>query len=120
MILFQSEIYWWYFPWISYVVSVSNIHGNNPYEIWRLLAGKSVTHLPRKCIDYMAPTLSLYIHCRHFSLPTIFDFGDKYESVLELFTERMLGMVDETPLKNQALLQELMTKVGFVGLMTSS
>lgn len=103
---------------MSYVVPESQkcYHSKHPFVIWKLIAGETVTHLPQECIDYMSPFLSLYIRYHyHHDLPTVFNFGYKYESVLEVFTERMLGIVDNATLKNECLLKELLTKVGFVG-----
>ena len=85
----------------------------NPYAVWKMIAGQKVTHLPEHCLVHMSPDLCAKIFDPHRHAPQVLDFGPHYESVLEYFTERMLGLYDCVPDEKKGLLNKLFDETGF-------
>ena len=79
-----------------------------------MIAGNSVTHLPEECILEMVLILSSKYGWPNKFAPQVIDFGPEYESVLEFFTERMLGIDDLIPLEKRGLLNKLFDDSGFL------
>lgn len=86
----------------------------NPTGVWKLVAGKTTTHLPEQCIFFNTPMIYHNLMERPRVVPHVLDFGSMYEDVLEYFTERMLGVNDFIPFEKRGLLNKLFDSSGYV------
>lgn len=109
-------MYWWYFPWETNYrkKDCDTPHDVYPFAVWKLVAGKTVTHVPEQCLDFMTPSLACKLLHEPKKVPHVVQFKNDYESVLEIFTSLMLGLKEEVPIQKIGLLNKLFDYTGYI------